>query len=247
MADTQRRAKRDSHSPEGVSATRDPAPHSMTVFTERIESRRTAFALTTIMRSVIARGCVLYGPVVCAFLARAEPCYLLILAESAYHDGVMRVRITPELRRTDPRLPLACAPASPDAAGQSCDADIVEKTVALVEELDMDASVLISSFNHEYLRRAKKAAPGIATAALTDNSIPDIIGRLREIGAIAWHPNGRKLDEATARSVRDAGFDLNVWTVNEESDMRRFVSWGATGLITDFTERARRVADLTQP
>ena len=134
-----------------------------------------------------------------------------------------------------------------DAAGQSCAADIVEKTVALVEGLNMEASVLISSFNHEYLRRAKKAAPGIATAALTDNSIPDIVGRLREIGALAWHPNGKKLDEATARSVRAAGFDLNVWTVNEEPDMRRFVSWGATGLITDFTERARRVSDLTKP
>ena len=56
MADTQRRAKRDSQRPEGVSAIKDRAPHSMTIFTERTESRRTAFALTSLRISCADSG-----------------------------------------------------------------------------------------------------------------------------------------------------------------------------------------------
>lgn len=132
-----------------------------------------------------------------------------------------------------------------DATGQACDSGLVEKTVALVRSLGMEDSVLISSFNHDYLRRVKKAAPGMAVAALTDDNIPDIVGRLRDLSALAWHPNGKKLDEASVAAVRAAGFDVNVWTVNEEADMKRLIAWGVTGLITDFTERARCIVDLT--
>ncbi len=133
-----------------------------------------------------------------------------------------------------------------DATGHACDSGIVEKTVALVEKLGMTDSVLISSFNHDYLFRVKSAAPGMAVAALTDNNIPDIVGRLRALKALAWHPNGKRLDESLARAVRSAGFDVNVWTVNEEADMRRMIPWGITGIITDFTERARSLVDLTE-
>jgi glycerophosphoryl diester phosphodiesterase len=133
-----------------------------------------------------------------------------------------------------------------DATGHACDPGIVEKTVALVERLGMTGSVLISSFNHDYLYRVKKAAPGMAVAALTDNNLPDIVGRLRSLKALAWHPNGRKIDENSVRAVRGAGFDVNVWTVNEDADMKRMIPWGITGIITDYTERARALVDLTE-
>ena len=56
-----------------------------------------------------------------------------------------------------------------DATGTPGDKDVVEKVVALIEELGMVDRVLISSFNHSYLRRVKKADAGLATAALVES------------------------------------------------------------------------------
>jgi glycerophosphoryl diester phosphodiesterase len=35
----------------------------------------------------------------------------------------------------------------------------------------------------------------------------------------------------------DEGYAINVWTVNEESDMQKLIEMGVTGIITDFPQR----------
>lgn len=125
-----------------------------------------------------------------------------------------------------------------DATGEACDPWIVERTAAMIQKMGMSSSVIVSSFNHAYLVRMKQAAPEIAVAALTDKPVPDIVGTLSRIGAVAWHPNYRYLNEKSVREVREAGFDVNVWTPNEVNDFSDLVRWGVTGLITDFPDRA---------
>ncbi|MEJ5183944.1 MAG: glycerophosphodiester phosphodiesterase family protein [Rectinemataceae bacterium] len=127
-----------------------------------------------------------------------------------------------------------------DATGRPCDEWIVERTAELVRELGMTADVLVSSFNHEYLRRMKKAAPEIAIAALIDKPIDDPVGRLRDLGAVALNPNFKYLDRATVEKVRNAGFGVLPWTVNAPADMARLLEWGVTGLITDFPDEGLR-------
>lgn len=128
-----------------------------------------------------------------------------------------------------------------DATGRPCDAWIVEKTAVLVRELGMEKTVLISSFNHAYLARMKKAAPEIAVAALIDKPVEDPVGLLKGLDAVALNPNHRYLDAATVKKVREAGFDVYPWTGNEIADMERLVAWGVSGIITDFPDRALEV------
>jgi len=134
-----------------------------------------------------------------------------------------------------------------DASGRACDPWIVERTVELVRELGMVGDVFISSFNHEYLRRCKAAEPGLPLGALIEPGDPrfppgfDIVALLRYLGAAAWHPGLEGLREADVRAVREAGFGVNVWTVNRPEDMRRLIGWGVTGLFTDFPDRLVRV------
>lgn len=128
-----------------------------------------------------------------------------------------------------------------DATGQACHAWIVERTVALVRELGMLDSVLVSSFNHDYLRRVRAAEPSLPVGALVEEEGPDTLAMLASLGAEAWHPRLRGLREATVRAVRAAGRAVNVWTVNEEADMERLVGWGVSGIITDFPDRLARV------
>ncbi len=128
-----------------------------------------------------------------------------------------------------------------DATGRTADSWIVEKTAKMVQDMGMASSVIVSSFNHSYLRRMKKAAPEIAVAALIDRPIADPVSLLRELGAVALNPNWKYLDELTVQKVRAAGFDVLAWTVNETWDMEKLVSWGVTGIITDFPDRALKV------
>lgn len=128
-----------------------------------------------------------------------------------------------------------------DASNTPGDAFVVEKVVALVKELDMLDRVMISSFNHEYLKRVKIAEPDLITAALVDRAVADPVALLEETGAQAYNPGLKYVDEKTVRAVREAGYDVLVWTVNEEEDMRRLIEWGVSGIFTDFPQRLNAV------
>lgn len=125
-----------------------------------------------------------------------------------------------------------------DATGETCDAWIVERTAAMIRKMDMSSSVIISSFNHEYLARMKKAAPEIAIGVLTDKPVPDPVGLLKRVGAKAYHPNYKYLDKKTVQDLRAAGFDVNAWTPNLVRNFSELVEWGVTGIITDYPDRA---------
>jgi glycerophosphoryl diester phosphodiesterase len=49
------------------------------------------------------------------------------------------------------------------------------------------------------------------------------------------------------RHVHRAGMLVQVWTINEEADMRRLVAWGVDGLITDRPDRALAVLGAPTP
>jgi glycerophosphoryl diester phosphodiesterase len=121
-----------------------------------------------------------------------------------------------------------------DATGFSCDEWIVERTVGLVQKLGMVESVLISSFNHAYLERVRRAEPGIPTGALVSAAPADPVALLAKLGAYSYNPSIRGLKKETVAAVRTAGYEVYVWTVNNEEDIRRMIDWGVSGIITDF-------------
>ena len=51
------------------------------------------------------------------------------------------------------------------------------------------------------------------------------------------------LEEEHVRSCSQNGIGVNVWTVNEEEDMRRMKKWGVNSIITNYPDRGRAVAD----
>jgi len=124
-----------------------------------------------------------------------------------------------------------------DASGHPCHEWIVERVVELVRALGMTDSVLVSSFNHEYIVRAKAAEPALATGALVEEAVADPVALLMRTGAVSYNPGLEILTEEAVRAVRAAGKDVFVWTVNELPDMERILGWGVTGIFTDFPDR----------
>jgi len=128
-----------------------------------------------------------------------------------------------------------------DLTGKLGDATIVEKVVALVSELGMDDRVMISSFNHDYLRRVKAANSDLITAALVEFPDPDPIALLNKLNASAYNPGLETIDLNQVRRVTQQGFQVFIWTVNDIDSMRMLIAAGASGLFTDFPQRLKQV------
>lgn len=117
------------------------------------------------------------------------------------------------------------------------DAMVVEMVVSLVEKLDMVDSVIISSFKHDYLTQVKKINPKIVTAALVEQGFNDPVSLLVKLGAQAYNPGISGLyDWSTIQKTRDAGYDVYVWTINDETTMKQLIDAGVSGIFTDFPQ-----------
>ncbi len=132
-----------------------------------------------------------------------------------------------------------------DLRGTPGDATIAERTVALVQAMAMEEQVLLSSFNHEYLRRVRAASPAIATAALVVVPAAEPLALVRALDAQAYNPGVFAIRPDQIPPLRDAGIDVFVWTVNEESVMRELIAHRASGLFTDFPQRMRPIVGGT--
>jgi glycerophosphoryl diester phosphodiesterase len=125
---------------------------------------------------------------------------------------------------------------------------VVEAVIELIETLDMVDQVLLSSFVHTYMVRAKSLQPGIAVAALLDVGEPLILPKIQNLGQDkasafdAIHPHYTSVDSETTRSLRRAGVAVNPWTVNDPLEMERLIGAGVTGIFTDFPQILKRLA-----
>jgi glycerophosphoryl diester phosphodiesterase len=114
---------------------------------------------------------------------------------------------------------------------------IVERVLDAVHQLAMPPQqVILSSFHHEWLRQAQQLRSDIAVQAL--------IG-YRPVGPLDWgdlsfatyNARSTRITEAKIREVTARDIAVNLFTVNEVADMRRFIAAGITGLFTDFPQR----------
>ncbi|NLN69924.1 MAG: glycerophosphodiester phosphodiesterase, partial [Chloroflexi bacterium] len=123
-----------------------------------------------------------------------------------------------------------------DVSGTPADAVIVSEVVKLVETLGMEDQVLISSFNWDYLRQVKALNPNLATGVLAHKIIEDPLALMEELDAQAFHPGFKVTLSAQVKLLCENGYDVNVWTVNDVSEMKQLLDMGVTGIITDFPQ-----------
>lgn len=115
---------------------------------------------------------------------------------------------------------------------------VVDEVTRLVRAAGMSGMVVLSSFNHDYLRVCRHHAPEIATAALQQHFHPrDLVPYLRSLGVSAYHPEDIITDQALVYTLRAAGMAVNVFTVNDPVRRRRLLNWGVTGVFTDFPDQ----------
>ncbi len=96
---------------------------------------------------------------------------------------------------------------------------------------------IISSFNWEELKEMRKINKNVAIAVLTEDEPEDAIPIAKELNAQAINPNFKSLTAENSLAIKEAGFKIYVWTVNEPQDINAMKRLDVDGIITNFPER----------
>ena len=125
-----------------------------------------------------------------------------------------------------------------DQRGTAADARIVATVLELLRQTGTEELVLISSFNHDYLRQVHRQAPELATAALVEGAHPpELVNYLRGLGCDAYHPDQLLIDADFVRHMSATGILVNPWTVNDEAQALGLLAAGAFFICTDWPQR----------
>lgn len=117
-----------------------------------------------------------------------------------------------------------------------------ERTILLIdavakelERLDPDRQIVISSFGQPLLMKFHERHPELAIGVLYETVAlyDDWLAVLELCGASYIHPEDKGLTAAKVRQFREAGFGVNVWTVDEVDRANQLFNWGCTGVFTN--------------
>lgn len=92
---------------------------------------------------------------------------------------------------------------------------------------------LLSSFGRDALLAARAAAPDLPRGYLVDDVPGDWRDELAALGCVSLHADHELLTRELARAVKDAGYWLFCYTVNDPDRAREIFGWGVDALCTD--------------
>jgi glycerophosphoryl diester phosphodiesterase len=127
--------------------------------------------------------------------------------------------------------------------------DIEAKALALVRARGMLPRVRVMAFEPATIRRVRELEPAIRTVLLVGRggadraraTPADIARWAKDVGAHDLGIDHRVLDAELAAAVRASGLGLAVWTVNDESEIRRVIGLGVDIVISDRPDLALRL------
>lgn len=111
------------------------------------------------------------------------------------------------------------------------------KTIAKIRAYGMTDRVIISSFNHYSLVLCNQLAPDIQTGILYMEGLFEPWVYAKRIGATALHAFHFAVIPEWVAEARKQGVIYNPFTVNDPMEMKRLISAGVAGIITDYPDR----------
>jgi glycerophosphoryl diester phosphodiesterase len=98
---------------------------------------------------------------------------------------------------------------------------------------------IVSSFNWAELEKFRFVDQDIAVGILVSQSmsISEAIEFGKKINAHAIHPNYNLLDKKTVKKIKNNGFKIFTWTVNDKNDIDLMKELNVDGIISDYPDR----------
>lgn len=119
--------------------------------------------------------------------------------------------------------------------------ELVEKVVDQINQFKMEKMVMVSSFNHAYIKQVKKLNPRITTGALVDKPLNNPANYLKEIEADVYDVSVSAISLDEIELLQSKGLSVIIWTVNDEKTMKDLIKVGVDGVITDFPQKLKTI------
>lgn len=128
---------------------------------------------------------------------------------------------------------------------------LAEPLVRLIEDHDLHDRIIVGSFSDKRLAEVRELSRGrVRTSTgmaatrrwvLAARAGRPVMGGATALQVPVQSRGLRVVNQRLIRIAHEAGLDVHVWTVNEESEMVRLLDLGVDGLITDRPDLLRRV------
>ncbi len=157
---------------------------------------------------------------------------------------------------------------SPQAPDETCDAEtFATRIIAEFQRLEITERCTIQSFDWRTLQHTQRLAPQVVTGYLSvqqswfdtiwadaerpspwtgrwqysdhGKSVPNMI---KAAGGDLWSPYYGELSAESIGEAHALGLRVIPWTVNRVTDMQRLLDWHIDGMISDYPQRLRDVA-----
>lgn len=109
---------------------------------------------------------------------------------------------------------------------------IEDELLKVLKDYPYPDTIIISSFDHEILKRLHDKSSKYAIALLGDPIIWDVGNYAKQMGATAWHPYYGSMRKDVVESAHKGSLKVNVCP-NKESEWQSLVDQGVDGIVTD--------------
>ncbi|MFA6877865.1 MAG: glycerophosphodiester phosphodiesterase [Fusobacterium sp.] len=120
---------------------------------------------------------------------------------------------------------------------------IEEKVFNLIKKYNLEKKVIISSFNHYSILRMKKIAPLLKYGFLSDTWIVDAGKYTKNLGVQCYHPCYESMTEDIVKNIKNEGIEINVYTVNDEKNIRDMFNKKIDIIIGNYPDLALKIRD----
>ena len=108
----------------------------------------------------------------------------------------------------------------------------VYELVKLIKEYKIEKSVIVGSFNLEYIKEVRNLFPIISTA-LISYKVPTNIDQLIKYGIRKLDIEFHNLNKEIVKELVSYGFVINTWTPNTEEELKKVIDYGVQFITTD--------------
>ncbi|MEB8210309.1 glycerophosphoryl diester phosphodiesterase [Staphylococcus succinus] len=119
--------------------------------------------------------------------------------------------------------------------GTKLSESMVTQVAEKLKVLDAHLEVMISSFNIPLVKLSERIMPKYKRAVLFKAAAFESDWRtvLEFCGSKTVNIEDAKLTQARVKMIKNAGYELNVWTVNKKLRANQLANWGVDGIFTD--------------
>ncbi|MBX3149297.1 hypothetical protein KF728_04000 [Candidatus Obscuribacterales bacterium] len=110
---------------------------------------------------------------------------------------------------------------------------IEDDLAKVLKDYKYPEKILISSFDHELIRRVHKKMPNIEAAFLDAGIVADVGKYANSIGAKAWNAGYSEMRADAVERAHKAGLAVNVWTVDGTKHWNDMLEIKVDGIVTD--------------